>query len=111
MSLATMPQTGRLHAKVDKLVPVWGTKNPAAVRKAIVAIAHTLLKIAYRVLRVNPTPQRSLSPPHQLQKSGKCRERYRPYRLASRKVFITTWSSASQTPSAGRDLGGAGVLA
>ncbi len=46
---------GRLHAKYHKLVRRFGgTKNPAAVRKAIVAIAHTLLKIAYQVLKINP---------------------------------------------------------
>ena len=28
-----------------------GPKNPVAVKKAILAIAHTLLKIAYQVLR------------------------------------------------------------
>jgi transposase len=42
---------GRLQAKYHKLVRrLGGPKNPAAVKKAIVAIAHTLLKIAYQVL-------------------------------------------------------------
>jgi transposase len=42
---------GRLQARYHKLVRrMGGPKNPAAVKKAIVAIAHTLLKIAYSVL-------------------------------------------------------------
>jgi transposase len=42
---------GRLQARFHKLVRRFGgQKNPAAVKKAIVAIAHTLLKIAYQVL-------------------------------------------------------------
>jgi transposase len=43
---------GRLQAKYHKLVRRFGgPKNPAAVKKAILAIAHTLLKIAYQVLK------------------------------------------------------------
>src|SRR6266516_4729464 len=43
---------GRLQARFHKLVRRFGgQKNPAAVKKAIIAIAHTLLKIAYQVLR------------------------------------------------------------
>ena len=43
---------GRLQARYHKLVRRFGgQKNPAAVKKAILAIAHTLLKIAYQVLR------------------------------------------------------------
>jgi transposase len=43
---------GRLRAKYHKLVRrLGGPKNRAAVKKAILAIAHTLLKIAYEVLR------------------------------------------------------------
>ncbi len=43
---------GRLQAKYHKLVRRFGgPKNRAAVKKAIVAIAHTLLKIAYQVLK------------------------------------------------------------
>ena len=42
---------GRLQAKYHKLVRRFGgPRNPGAVKKAIVAIAHTLLKIAYQVL-------------------------------------------------------------
>jgi transposase len=38
---------GRLQARYHKLVRRFGgPKNPAAVKKAILAIAHTLLKIA-----------------------------------------------------------------
>jgi transposase len=43
---------GRLQARYHRLVRrLGGPKNPAAVKKAILAIAHTLLKIAYQVLR------------------------------------------------------------
>ena len=41
-----------LQARYDRLVRrMGGTRNPAARKKAIVAIAHTLLKIAYAVLK------------------------------------------------------------
>ena len=43
---------GRLQARYHRLVRLLGgPKNPAAVKKAILATAHTLLKIAYEVLR------------------------------------------------------------
>jgi hypothetical protein len=43
---------GRLQARCNRLVRrMGGPKNPAAKKKAIVAIAHTLLKIAYAVLK------------------------------------------------------------
>ena len=43
---------GRLQARYHKLVRRFGgPKNRAAVKKAILAIAHTLLKIAYQVLK------------------------------------------------------------
>jgi transposase len=43
---------GRLQARYHRLVRRFGgRKNPAAVKKAILAIARTLLKIAYQVLR------------------------------------------------------------
>jgi transposase len=43
---------GRLQARYSRLVRrMGGEKNPAARKKAIVAIAHTLLKIAYAVLK------------------------------------------------------------
>jgi len=43
---------GRLRARYSRLVRRFGgEKNPAAKKKAITAIAHTLLKIAYQVLR------------------------------------------------------------
>ena len=43
---------GRLQARYRRLVRrLGGEKNPAAKKKAITAIAHTLLKIAYQVLR------------------------------------------------------------
>jgi transposase len=42
---------GRLQARYNRLVRRFGgAKNPAAKKKAITAIAHTLLKIAYQVL-------------------------------------------------------------
>lgn len=43
---------GRLQARYNSLVRrMGGARNPAARKKAIVAIAHTLLKIAYSVLK------------------------------------------------------------
>ncbi len=43
---------GRLQARYSRLVRRFGgEKNPAAKKKAITAIARTLLKIAYQVLR------------------------------------------------------------
>ena len=43
---------GRLQARYSRLVRRFGgPENPAAKKKAIVAIAHTLLKIAYSVLK------------------------------------------------------------
>ena len=45
------PGPGRLKARYNRLVRRFGgQKNPAAKKKAITAIAHTLLKIAYQVL-------------------------------------------------------------
>ena len=49
---AAVKTGGRLQARYHKLVRRFGgPKNPAAVKKAILAIAHTLLKIAYQVLK------------------------------------------------------------
>jgi transposase len=49
---AAVRTPGRLQARYHRLVRrMGGEKNPAAKKKAIVAIAHTLLKIAYSVLR------------------------------------------------------------
>ena len=43
---------GRLQARYNRLVRRFGgAKNPGAKKKAITAIAHTLLKIAYQVLK------------------------------------------------------------
>jgi transposase len=51
---------GRLQARYNRLVRRFGgDKNPAAKKKAITAIAHTLLKIAYQVLR-SGTPYQDL---------------------------------------------------
>ncbi len=46
------PGPDRLQARYNRLVRRFGEdKNPAARKKAITAIAHTLLKIAYQVLK------------------------------------------------------------
>ena len=51
---------GRLQARYNRLVRRFGgSKNPAAKKKAITAIAHTLLKIAYQVLK-SGTPYQDL---------------------------------------------------
>ena len=51
---------GRLQARYSRLVRRFGgDKNPAAKKKAITAIAHTLLKIAYQVLKTG-TPYQDL---------------------------------------------------
>ena len=51
---------GRLQARYHRLVRRFGgEKNPAAKKKAITAIAHTLLKIAYQVLK-SGTPYQDL---------------------------------------------------
>jgi transposase len=49
---AAIRHEGRLQARYHKLVRRFGgPKNRGAVKKAILAIAHTLLKIAYQVLK------------------------------------------------------------
>lgn len=51
---------GRLQARYSRLVRRFGgEKNPGAKKKAITAIAHTLLKIAYQVLK-SGTPYQDL---------------------------------------------------
>jgi transposase len=51
---------GRLQARYSRLVRRFGgNKNPGAKKKAITAIAHTLLKIAYQVLK-SGTPYQDL---------------------------------------------------
>ena len=45
------PGPGRLQARYNRLVRRFGGDNPGAKKKAIIAIAHTLLKIAYQVLK------------------------------------------------------------
>ena len=51
---------GRLQARYNRLVRRFGgDKNPGAKKKAITAIAHTLLKIAYQVLKTG-TPYQEL---------------------------------------------------
>ncbi len=67
---------GRLQARCHRLVRrMGGEKNPAAKKKAIVAIAHTLLKIACSVLRTGT--------PCQEPGAGFCTRRQQPaYRQA-----------------------------
>jgi transposase len=49
---AAIKGRGRLQARYNRLVRRFGgNKNPGAKKKAITAIAHTLVKIAYRVLK------------------------------------------------------------
>jgi len=49
---AAIQARGRLQARYRRLVRRFGgDKNPGAKKKAIIAIAHTLLKIAYQVLK------------------------------------------------------------
>ena len=49
---AAIRTRGRLQARYNRLVRRFGgDKNPGAKKKAITAIAHTLLKIAYQVLK------------------------------------------------------------
>ena len=49
---AAIKTRGRLQARYNRLVRRFGGQNnPAAKKKAITAIAHTLLKIAYQVLK------------------------------------------------------------
>ena len=51
---------GRLQARYNRLVRRFGgDKNPGAKKKAITAVAHTMLKIAYRVLQTG-TPHQDL---------------------------------------------------
>jgi transposase len=51
---------GRLQARYNRLVRRFGGRNnPGAKKKAIIAIAHTLLKIAYQVLKTG-TPYQDL---------------------------------------------------
>jgi hypothetical protein len=49
---------GRLQARYNRLVRRFGgVKNPGAQKMAILAIAHTLLKIAYQVLKTGSSHQ------------------------------------------------------
>ena len=51
---------GRLQARFNRLVRRFGgARNKGAAKRAIIAIAHTLLKIAYQVLKT-ATPYRDL---------------------------------------------------
>jgi transposase len=57
---AAVKARGRLQARYNRLVRRFGgDKNPGAKKKAITAIAHTLLKIAYQVLKTG-TPYQDL---------------------------------------------------
>jgi hypothetical protein len=58
--IAAVKGRGRLRDRYNRLVRRFGgPKNPGAKKKAIVAIAHTLLKIAYSVLKTR-TPHQDL---------------------------------------------------
>jgi transposase len=49
---AAVRTPGRIQARYRRLVRrMGGDNNPGAVKKAIIAIAHTLLKVAYQVLK------------------------------------------------------------
>jgi transposase len=57
---AAVKAPGRLQARFSRLVRKFGgARNKGAVKRAIIAIAHTLLKIAYQVLKTG-TPYRDL---------------------------------------------------
>jgi transposase len=59
---AAIKVRGRIQARYRRLVRRFGgDKNPAAKKKAITAIAHTLLKIACQVLKTG-TPYQDLGP-------------------------------------------------
>jgi transposase len=59
---AAIKVRGRLQARYRRLVRRFGgDKNPGAKKKAIIAIAHTLLKIAYQVLKTGQ-PYTDLGP-------------------------------------------------
>ena len=57
---AAVRTPGRIQARFHRLVRRFGgTRNKGAIKKAIIAIAHTLLKIAYQVLKTG-TPYTDL---------------------------------------------------
>ena len=89
---------GRLQARYNRLVRRFGgDKNPGAKKKAITAIAHTLLKIAYQVLKSGTPyqePARTSTP------GGNPRSRNRPGWSASCKS--STPAAPSPSPSARR---------
>jgi transposase len=69
---------GRLQARYNRLVRRFGgDKNPGAKKKAITAIAHTLLKIAYQVLKTGT--------PYQEPGADFCTRRESP---AARQAFL-----------------------
>jgi transposase len=69
---------GRLQARYNRLVRRFGgDNNPGAKKKAITAIAHTLLKIAYQVLKTGT--------PYQEPGADSCTRRESP---AARQAFL-----------------------
>jgi transposase len=75
---AAVKGRGRLQDRYNRLVRRFGgPKNPGAKKKAIVAIAHTLLKIAYAVLKAG-TPYQDLG-------AGFCTRRESP---AQRQAWL-----------------------
>ena len=89
---------GRLQARYNRLVRRFGgAKNPAAKKKAITAIAHTLLKIAYQVLK-SGTPYQDLGADFYTRRESPAQRR--PTCYASWKS--STPAAPSPSPSAPR---------
>jgi transposase len=74
---AAVRAPGRIQARFHRLVRKFGgARNKGAVKRAIVAIAHTLLKIAYQVLKTG-TPYQDLGADfYTSQESPQAREDY-----------------------------------
>jgi transposase len=103
---AAVKHQGRLQARYHRLVRRFGgPKNPAAVKKAILATAHTLLKIAYEVLR-SGTPYQDPGPDYYTRRESPDQRRaylLRQLEKLSPGCLITITPSAP----AGRHLGSA----
>ena len=90
---------GRLQARYNRLVRRFGGgKNPGARKKAILAIAHTLLKIACQVLRTG-TPYQDLG-------ADFCTRRESPeHKQAFLERQLQNSTPAAPSPSARRPAG------
>jgi transposase len=84
---------GRLQARYNRLVRRFGgDKNPGAEKKAIIAIAHTLLKIACQVLK-SGTPYTDLG-------ADCCTRRESPqHKRPGRNASCTSCTRAAPSPS------------